>query len=157
VGQHGRLYSDELKAMHAMLACRAPSLCLHGRLTGSASCYKLPMQAVTLSCQYIAQAWRAVDKAYVDKSFNGNTWFRVKEQFLKNERMTDRHETYAAIRKMLALLDDPFTRFLEPERYSVLKRGSSGSVTGVGLEIAFSQDLSTAGRLQVRHLSAHCQ
>ena len=96
------------------------------------------------------QAWRAVDKAYVDKSFNGNTWFRVKEQYLKNEKMTDTQETYAAIRKMLALLDDPFTRFLEPERYAALKRGSSGSVTGVGLEVAFSQSPKTAGQLQVR-------
>lgn len=23
------------------------------------------------------QAWRAVDRAYVDKSFNGQSWFRV--------------------------------------------------------------------------------
>ncbi len=24
-----------------------------------------------------AQAWRAVDRAYVDKGFNGQSWFRV--------------------------------------------------------------------------------
>lgn len=96
------------------------------------------------------QAWKAVDRAYVDKSFNGNTWFRVKEQFLKNEPMTDRDETYAAIRKMLALLNDPFTRLLDPTQYAVLKRGSSGSVTGVGLEVAFSQAPETQGQLLVR-------
>ena len=26
---------------------------------------------------YLLQAWRAVDRAYVDKSFNGQSWFKV--------------------------------------------------------------------------------
>jgi hypothetical protein len=34
---------------------------------------------VKLSCA-IPQAWRAVDRAYVDKSFNGQSWFRVRVQ-----------------------------------------------------------------------------
>ncbi len=25
----------------------------------------------------LAQAWRAVDRAYVDKTFNGHPWFKV--------------------------------------------------------------------------------
>jgi carboxyl-terminal processing protease len=96
------------------------------------------------------QAWRAVDRAYVDKSFNGQSWFRVRERFLKEESMTERQETYAAIRKMLALLDDPFTRFLEPNQYALLQRGATGSVTGVGLEVAFSQRPESLGQLLVR-------
>jgi hypothetical protein len=40
---------------------------------------------------------------------------QVREQALKQERMGDREETYAAIRKTLALLNDPFTRFLVRE------------------------------------------
>ena len=91
-----------------------------------------------------------MDRAYVDKTFNGNSWFRIREQYLKNERMTERSETYAAIRKLLALLNDPFTRFLEPEAYAVLKRGAAGSVTGVGLEVAFSQSPKSFGQLLVR-------
>lgn len=52
--------------------------------------------------------------------------------------MTERSETYDAIRKLLATLNDPFTRFLEPAQYEQLRKGNSGSVTGVGLEVAFS-------------------
>lgn len=37
---------------------------------------------------------------------------QVREKALKEEPMGDREETYAAIRKTLALLNDPFTRFL---------------------------------------------
>ena len=96
------------------------------------------------------QAWRAVDRAYVDKTFNGQSWFRMREQYLKKEPMTDRDETYAAIRKLLATLEDPFTRFVEPERYAQLRRGAQGSVTGVGLEVGFSQSKGTLGELLVR-------
>ncbi|KAJ6430283.1 hypothetical protein OIU84_021645 [Salix udensis] len=62
------------------------------------------------------EAWRTIDRAYVDKTFNGQSWFRYRENALRNEPMNTREETYTAIRKMLATLDDPFTRFLEPEK-----------------------------------------
>lgn len=103
------------------------------------------------------QAWRAVDRAFVDKSFNGQSWFRLREQYLRNEPMRDREETYAAIRKMLATLDDPFTRFLDASRYAQLKRGASGAVTGVGLEVAFSQAKDRAGQLLVCRSHPGCQ
>lgn len=94
--------------------------------------------ALTSEQQLFVEAWRSVDKAYVDKTFNGGTsWLRRKEAALKKEPMGSRPETYAAIGKLLATLDDPFTRLLEPERYDALLRGASGSVTGVGLEIAY--------------------
>ncbi|KAL2621949.1 hypothetical protein R1flu_002154 [Riccia fluitans] len=89
------------------------------------------------------EAWRAVDRAYVDKSFNGQSWFRYREDALRKEPMNTREETYTAIKKMLATLDDPFTRFLEPEKFKSLKSGTSGALTGVGLEVGF--DVSSGG------------
>lgn len=101
--------------------------------------------AVTTEQLLFLEAWRAVDRAYVDKGFNGQSWFRVRERYLKDEKMRSRDETYGAVRKLLASLDDPFTRFLEPDRLSALRSGSKGSVTGVGLEIAFAQPQQQAG------------
>eukprot|EP00884_Botryococcus_braunii_P009995 jgi/Botrbrau1/18998/Bobra.0100s0032.1 len=95
------------------------------------------------------EAWRAVDRAYVDKSFNGNSWFRLRERYLKEVRMDNRQETYDAIRSALAVLDDPFTRFLEPQQYAALKRKSAGAVTGVGLEVGFGSSSGTSGDLTV--------
>ena len=63
--------------------------------------------------------------------------------------MEDRAETYEAIRASLRLLDDPFTRFLDPDRYAALKRGNAGTVTGVGLEVGFSNE-SGRNRMVVR-------
>jgi C-terminal processing protease CtpA/Prc len=51
----------------------------------------------------------------------------VREQYLKKEPMNSRQETYDAIRKLLATLDDPFTRFLEPKRLETLRRGTGGA------------------------------
>ncbi|CAI0436850.1 unnamed protein product, partial [Linum tenue] len=83
------------------------------------------------------EAWRLVDRAYVDKTFNGQSWFRYREEALRSEPMNTREETYNAIRKMVASLDDPFTRFLEPEKLRSLRSGTEGSLTGVGLSIGY--------------------
>lgn len=53
---------------------------------------------------------------------------QVREQFLKNESFNSRAETYTAIRKLLATLDDPFTRLLEPARLDALRRGTKGGL-----------------------------
>lgn len=37
-----------------------------------------PSQAVTSEQLLFLEAWRAVDRAYVDKSFNGQSWFKVR-------------------------------------------------------------------------------
>ena len=92
------------------------------------------------------EAWRAVDRAYVDKSFNGQSWFKVREDWLKREKMGDRQQTYDAIKRLLQLLNDPFTRFLTPEQYSALRNSTSGSVTGVGVEVSFQQGSKPLGK-----------
>ena len=92
------------------------------------------------------EAWRAVDRAYVDKTFNGQSWFKVREDWLKKEKMGDRQQTYDAIKRLLQLLDDPFTRFLTPEQYSALRSSTSGSVTGVGVEVSFQQVSKPTGK-----------
>lgn len=39
------------------------------------------------------EAWRTVDRAYIDKTFNGQNWFKYRENALKNAPMNDRDET----------------------------------------------------------------
>lgn len=73
---------------------------------------------------------------------------QLRERFVKDEPMTDRGETYAAIRKALATLDDPSTRLLEPARLAALRRGTAGSLTGVGLEVGFDTTSSSAQSAQ---------
>ncbi|XP_043720173.1 carboxyl-terminal-processing peptidase 2, chloroplastic isoform X2 [Telopea speciosissima] len=105
--------------------------------TISISISKTPSWALTEENMLFLEAWRTIDRAYVDKTFNGQSWFRYRENALRNEPMNTREETYAAIRKMLGTLGDPFTRFLEPDRFKSLRSGTQGSLTGVGLSIGY--------------------
>ncbi|GMY26985.1 carboxyl-terminal-processing peptidase 2, chloroplastic [Fagus crenata] len=98
---------------------------------------KSPSWALTEENLLFLEAWRTIDRAYIDKTFNGQSWFRYRENALRNEPMNTREQTYMAIRKMLATLDDPFTRFLEPEKFKSLRSGTQGALTGVGLSIGY--------------------
>ncbi|KAI4338085.1 hypothetical protein L6164_016437 [Bauhinia variegata] len=101
--------------------------------------FSKPSWALTEENLLFLEAWRTIDRAYIDKSFNGQSWFKYRENALRDEPMNNREETYRAIRKMLASLDDPFTRFLEPERFKSLRSGTQGALTGVGLSIGLTK------------------
>ncbi|PKA56236.1 C-terminal processing peptidase, chloroplastic [Apostasia shenzhenica] len=113
----------------------------------SVSGSKAPTWALSEENRLFLEAWRTVDRAYYDKTFNGQSWFRYRENALRTEPMNNREETYMAIRKMLSTLEDPFTRFLEPEKFKSLRSGTQGSLTGVGLSIGYpvGSDASSRG------------
>ncbi len=85
------------------------------------------------------EAWRLVDQAYVDDSFNQQDWRSVRQKAL-TKQLPDRNATYDAIREMLDSLGDPFTRLLQPKQYRSLKASTSGELTGVGLQIGQNPD-----------------
>lgn len=69
---------------------------------------------------------------------------------LKKKQLDTRQQTYDAISTSLSLLDDPFTRLLDPGRYAALQRGTGGgAITGVGLEVAFEEGKGAASELVV--------
>jgi len=101
--------------------------------------------ALTEEQQLITQSWRIVNNAYLDDTFNHQNWWFVREKALK-QRLENREAAYASIQKMLASLDDPFTRFLKPEQYRSLQVNTSGELSGVGLQIALDAE---TGELEV--------
>jgi carboxyl-terminal processing protease len=105
-------------------------------------CSATPAIALTDEQRLVAEAWRLVDRAYVDDSFNHQNWWLVRQKVLK-QPLNDREQTYTAIQQMLASLEDPFTRLLKPEQYRSLQTNTSGELTGVGLQIALDPDTGT--------------
>ena len=85
----------------------------------------------------------------MDKKFNGQNWFKVREESLKKLKFSSREDTYASIRSILSSLGDPFTRFLGPEQYSALRRSTAGAVTGIGVEVSFASDKGAGSPLVV--------
>lgn len=104
-----------------------------------------PAIALTEEQLLYNEAWRLVDQAYVDDSFNHQDWRSVRQKALANQ-MPDREATYQAIRDMLDSLEDPFTRLLQPKQYQSLKTSTSGELTGVGLQIIQNEE---SGYLEV--------
>jgi carboxyl-terminal processing protease len=91
--------------------------------------------AFTEEQRLLSEVWRIVDRAYVDDTFNHQNWWNVRQRALQ-QPLDTREQTYTAIQKMLASLDDPFTRLLKPDQYRSLQTNTSGELTGVGLQIA---------------------
>ncbi|MEZ2276047.1 MAG: carboxyl-terminal processing protease CtpA [Microcoleus sp.] len=101
-----------------------------------------PAMALTDEQKLLNEAWRIVNRSYVDDTFNHRNWRSIREQTIKAP-LSDREQTYTAIQEMLANLDDPFTRLLKPEQYRSLQVNTSGELTGVGLQIAIDPQTNT--------------
>ena len=98
-----------------------------------------PAAAFTAEQQLVLQAWRTVNQAYYDGNFNHQNWFLTRDRTLK-EPLADEEAAYQRITKMLATLDEPFTRLLRPEQYRSLKVNTAGELSGVGLQIGVKAD-----------------
>ncbi|WP_017716499.1 carboxyl-terminal processing protease CtpA [Kamptonema formosum] len=98
-----------------------------------------PASALTEEQQLLSEAWRIVNRAYVDDTFNHQDWWQVRQKLVK-QPLKNREATYEAIGQMLATLDDPFTRLLKPDQYNSLQLNTSGELTGVGLQIALDEE-----------------
>jgi len=72
----------------------------------SSASYTAPSSsALTEENLLFLEAWRAVDRAYYDKSFNGQSWFRYRENALRNEPMNTREETCMVLNIALPFLN----------------------------------------------------
>ncbi|MDB9539216.1 S41 family peptidase [Anabaenopsis tanganyikae CS-531] len=104
-----------------------------------------PAAALTDEQKLVSEVWRIVNRNYLDETFNHQNWSAVRQKILEKP-IKNPEAAYAAIRKMLQTLGDPFTRFLDPEQYRSLQVNTSGELTGVGLQIAINPE---TGKLEV--------
>ena len=116
-------------------------------VVGISAAVPLYANALTEENLIYLEAWRAVYQAYFDGTYNGNNWFKLKDKTLKDYGgMATRNDTYAAIESNLSVLDDPYTKLLDPSKYAFIKGNKKGGgVSGVGLEIAYPKDKGTDG------------
>jgi carboxyl-terminal processing protease len=64
---------------------------------------------------------------------------RLKAEYYGAE-IDERKLTYSAIRGMLSALNDPFTRFLDPEEYKSMREENEGNFTGIGAQLDTNKD-----------------
>jgi carboxyl-terminal processing protease len=85
--------------------------------------------------ELVDEVWQIIDRQYVDGTFNQVDWQTVRKQYLSRS-YTSKEDAYKAVRQMLEKLEDPYTRFMDPEEFKTLQVDTSGELTGIGIQIA---------------------
>ena len=80
------------------------------------------------------EAWQIVNREYVDGSFNHTDWKATRKSLLE-KNYTSQEKAYEALRQALDQLNDPYTRFLDPEQFKALTSQTSGEMSGVGMQL----------------------
>jgi carboxyl-terminal processing protease len=88
----------------------------------------------------VAEAWRLVDNSFLDRTFNHQDWFQVRQNYVNGKKYKSMDDAHTAIAEMVASLGDPYTRYLNPGQYQSLVDAATGTFAGVGVEISQSKD-----------------
>jgi len=91
--------------------------------------------------EVIDQTWQIVFRDYLDINgkYTPEKWRTLRRQVLAKTYGSTK-ESYEAIRGMLASLDDPYTRFLDPREFKEMQIDTSGELSGVGIQLSLDKD-----------------
>jgi carboxyl-terminal processing protease len=89
----------------------------------------------------IDQVWQIVYRDYLDSSgdYDEASWRQLRRDLLKKS-FAGSAESYEAIRGMLASLNDPYTRFLDPKQFKEMRIDTSGELMGVGIQLSLDKE-----------------
>lgn len=77
--------------------------------------------------------WRLINSKYVDQTNNAQDWKKWRHKY-DNVIKTDK-DAYVAIETMVASLNDPYTKFLDPKEFQEETSSIKGSLKGIGIQI----------------------
>ena len=83
--------------------------------------------------QLYEQVWKLINSKYVDYTNNHQDWKRWKNKYDKVIKTDE--DAYIAIQTMLASLNDPYTKFLDPKEFAEETSSIKGSLKGIGVQI----------------------
>lgn len=77
--------------------------------------------------------WRLINTKYVDQTDNMQDWNCWRHKY--DSYLRTNEDAYVAIGTMIASLDDPYTKFLDPKEFSEETSSIKGSLKGIGIQI----------------------
>ncbi len=83
--------------------------------------------------QLYDNVWKIVNTKYVDQTNNQQNWNRWRHKYDAQIRTDE--DAYVAIDTMLASLNDPYTKFLNPKEFAEETSSIKGSLKGIGVQI----------------------
>ncbi|MBW3041702.1 S41 family peptidase [Prochlorococcus marinus] len=90
--------------------------------------------------EIIDQVWQIIYRDFLDYSgkYKKEDWIKLRKQILSTKYF-ENSEAYEAIKDMLAKLDDPYTRFLDPKEFNEMRIDTTGELMGVGIQISLDE------------------
>ncbi len=83
--------------------------------------------------QLYDNVWKIVNAKYVDQTNNHQDWKRWRHKY--DAQIKTDEDAYVAIDTMLASLNDPYTKFLNPKEFAEETSSIKGSLKGIGVQI----------------------
>lgn len=98
----------------------------------------------------VAEAWRVVDNTFIDRTFNHQDWFQMRQDIVQKKKYKNINEAREAIATMMSSLGDKYTRYLPPDKYQSIVDSATGTLAGIGVEIGTAPATNTGanGRVQ---------
>src|SRR5574344_569414 len=84
------------------------------------------------------QVWRLINTKFVDQTDNGQDWARWRHKY--DDKIQTNADAYIAINTMIASLNDPYTRFLDPKEFADETSSIKGSLKGIGIQIGIKDN-----------------
>ena len=78
--------------------------------------------------------WRIINNKFVDQSNNQQDWAKWRHKY--DNQIRTNEDAYVAINTMVASLNDPYTKFLDPKEFAEETSSIKGSLKGIGIQIA---------------------
>ena len=96
-------------------------------------------ESLTPEQKMTAEAWRTVDQTFLDRTFNGQDWFLMRQDLVK-KKYKSMGEAQDAVATMMSKLGDKYTRYLTPAKYQSMVDSATGTLAGIGVEIATNKE-----------------
>ena len=77
--------------------------------------------------------WRLINSKFVDQSNNQQNWAKWRHKY--DNQIRTNEDAYVAINTMVASLNDPYTKFLDPKEFADETSSIKGSLKGIGIQI----------------------
>lgn len=77
--------------------------------------------------------WRLINSKFVDQSNNQQNWVKWRHKY--DNQIRTNEDAYVAINTMVASLNDPYTKFLDPKEFADETSSIKGSLKGIGIQI----------------------
>ncbi|XP_009785931.1 carboxyl-terminal-processing peptidase 1, chloroplastic isoform X2 [Nicotiana sylvestris] len=110
--------------------------------------YTTEVSKVVSNERIVEEAWQIVNDSFLNtspRSWSPESWLKKKDDILSSSIQT-RSKAHDIIKRMLASLGDPYTRFLSPEEFSKMARYD---MTGIGVNLRDVPDGNGGSKLKV--------